>query len=464
MKFTDTIAAISTAPGTGAISVVRLSGPETEKICKKIFSAHLFKDKKNQLSSEPVEFKSHSARHGYIYDQSSLEIVDEVVLTFFKGPNSYTGEDLAEISCHGSPLITHELLTLLLNSGARLARRGEFTQQAFLNGRMDLTQAESVQDLIQAKTSKQRRIALSALSGRLGKQIDNVRKDLIELLTRIVAGLDFPEEIGDAPEPEVEAVVKKSLAALLTLTKTARAGKFLREGLKLALVGRPNAGKSSLLNQLLKYDRAIVTEIPGTTRDSLEELLDIKGIPVTLIDTAGIRQTDDLVEKIGIERSQKAIAEADLVVLILDLTKGWSESEDQIVDSIRGADFILVGNKIDLCSPSDTDHLPSNCIGTVQLSAKTGENLSALESALESWVYKDGEIKDEPSLNLRQSELCLRAYNSLLQVEDTLHKGMPQDCLASDLKIALDSLSEISGTAVSEEIITQVFATFCIGK
>lgn len=466
MKFTDTIAAISTAPGTGAISVLRLSGPDAEKISKKIFSTSPIKPQ-DKILPEPVQLKSHSAKHGYIYDPSTMDSIDEVVLILFNGPHSYTGEDLVEISCHGGALIGHEILGLLLRLGARLSRRGEFTERAFLNGKMDLTQAESVQDLIQAKTSRQGRMALSALTGQLGQKISSVRYDLMELLSRIVAGLDFPEEIGDAPEPEIALVVKRGILILDQLSKTARAGKFLREGLKLALVGRPNAGKSSLLNQLLKYERAIVTEIPGTTRDSLEELLDLNGIPITLVDTAGIRKTDDPVEKIGIERSQRAIAEADLVILIQDLTSVWSEAEEQIIALIADKDFLLVKNKIDICQQnktSVTNHLPSNCIGQITISAKTGEHLDELCSQIESWVYKDGTIKDEPSLNARQSALCLKACQSLSLVDKTLDEGMPQDCLASDLKIAIDNLSEISGFAVSEEIITQVFATFCIGK
>lgn len=463
----ETIAAISTTPGPGAISVVRLSGADAEKILQKIFSASSNLNSENSSGEVPL-FKSHLARHGYIYDPSTRDIVDEVVVTLFKSPHSYTGEDVVEISCHGGAVICHELLAILVHEGARLARRGEFTERAFLNGKMDLTQAESVLDVIQAKTSRQGRLAVSALTGRLGSRIATVRNDLINAQTRIVAGLDFPEEIGDAPEPEIETVVKRSRDSLAELSATARSGKFLREGLKLALVGRPNAGKSSLLNLLLKFERAIVTEIPGTTRDSIEEILDLNGIPVTLIDTAGIRHSEDKVEKIGMERSRQAMKEADLVLLLVDLVEAWGEAEEQIVSFLEGKDCILVENKVDIVGPDKElnypDHFASSFVSRAKVSAYTGENLDNLVSIVEDWVYKDEGRRDAPSLNMRQAELCTKAEKCLRDVEETLRTGMPQDCLASDLKIAIDALSEISGLLVSEEIISEVFANFCIGK
>ena len=461
----DTIAAISTTPGPSAISVLRLSGGSAVKILQKIFSSSPNFEPEKLIGEVPL-LKSHFAKHGYIYDPSTKDIVDEVVVTFFKGPQTYTGEDLVEISCHGGSLICHEMLALLIREGARLSRRGEFTERAFLNGKMDLTQAESVLDVIQAKTARQGRMAVSALTGRLGKRIDEVRKNLINVQTRVVAGIDFPEEIGDAPEPEIEAVVKKSHADLFELARSARAGKFLREGLKLALVGRPNAGKSSLLNQLLKFERAIVTEIPGTTRDSIEEILDLNGIPVTLIDTAGIRHTDDRVEKIGIERSRKAIEESDLIVLMVDLLEGWSDQEDSIVSFAQGKPILIAGNKMDAAKSENgfyPDRLTSACVGALRISASTGENVKELSAKIEDWVYKDA-VRDAPSLNVRQSALCSKAVDCLTNVLDTVKAGMPQDCIASDLKIAIDALSEISGNAVSEEIISEVFAKFCIGK
>jgi tRNA modification GTPase len=465
----ETIAAISTTPGPGAIAVVRLSGQNAEKILEKIFSNTTLINAENSFGETPL-MKSHFAQHGYIYDPSTEDIVDEVVAILYRSPKSYTGENLVEISCHGGRVICHEILALLIRFGARLARPGEFTERAFLNGKMDLTQAESVLDVIQAKTTRQGRLAVSALTGRLGKRINSVRSQLINVETRVVAGIDFPEEIGDAPEPEIESVVKSSLASLFELAQSARSGKFLRDGLKLALVGRPNAGKSSLLNQLLKFERAIVTEIPGTTRDSIEEILDLNGIPVTLVDTAGIRHSEDRVEQIGIERSKLAISEADLVLLIVDLSEGWGSVEEQILTIAQDKPVMIVGNKVDIAEALKDNfqndmRLTSNCIGTpIFISATSGEKIDTLTREIENWVYQGLQNRDAPSLNMRQSALCLKAADCLQHVLATLQAGMPQDCLASDLKIAIDALSEISGSAVSEEIISEVFANFCIGK
>lgn len=460
--FEDTIAAISTAPGIGAIAVVRVSGKDALNLAEKIFRS----GKSGGTADELPHLKANFATHGFIYDPKSGDTIDEVVLTPFKAPHTYTGEDLVEISCHGGPVVTAEILSLLLNNGARLARPGEFTQRAFIAGRIDLTQAEAVLDVIQAKTSRQGRRALSALTGALGERIRKVRNSLMELLTRVVAGIDFPEEIGDTPEPEVDRVVAEALDQLDDLARTARTGRFLREGLKLAIVGRPNAGKSSLLNRLLQFERAIVTEIPGTTRDSLEEMLDLKGIPVVLIDTAGIRHTEDRVEQIGIERSKKAINESDLVLFVFDTTEGWGQPEDQIADLIGEKPYILIANKMDLTSNQIDPRRGGDAAPTVPvaISAFTGQNIEELTTAIESFVFNDPSSREGPSLNARQTDLCIKAADALRLVQTTLAAGYPQDCLATDLKTAVDALSEISGQSVSEEVITQVFATFCIGK
>jgi tRNA modification GTPase len=471
----DTIAAISTPPGMGAIAVVRMSGPDAFQIASMIFCPGTTSSKEpvgsiGQSARLPsaegrTDWISHFARVGFIRDPDSGVKLDEVVIIPYKGPRTYTGEDLVEINCHGGWLIPNELLALCLRYGARLSRPGEFTQRAFLSGRIDLTQAEAVLDLIQAKTSQQGRLALSALSGQLGEKILAVRAQLVSLLAQVVAAIDFPEEVGETGAEEISSTVSSCLTILRDLSGTARSGRFLREGLRLAIVGRPNAGKSSLLNQLLRFERAIVTDVPGTTRDSLEELIDLNGLPVILVDTAGIRPTDDQVEKIGIERTLAAIIQADMVLFMLDLGEGWAEPEDEVLQLIGTRPFILVGNKVDLLNSNQMPLPKIAAASSIAVSAKTGSGLPELTGAIERWAYAGQSGRElQPSLNARQSELCSKASDSLALVEEALAMQLPQDCLSTDLKSAVDALSEICGEAVSEEIIHKVFASFCIGK
>ena len=470
MLLDETIAALSTPPGAGAIAVVRLSGQAAWAITEKIFSRQ-----QSFGASGFQPLKRQRAAHGFIFHPDTKQLIDEVVVVAFKGPNSYTGEDLVEISCHGSPFITKQLLDLLMRQGARLARAGEFTQRAFLNGRLDLTQAEAVLDLIQSATGRQSSQALSALGGEIGDKIKGQRDRLIELLSRIVAGIDFPDEVGETPLDDIEQVVASSIATLDGLAQTVRSGRFLRQGLRLAIVGKPNAGKSSLLNQLLKFERAIVTDIPGTTRDSLEEMLDLRGIPVLLVDTAGIRDTADQVEKIGIERTYKALAQADLILMVCDLESGWNKDDELIAKMLDEKPHIVLANKCDLTTDNEAavpiaaklgkPAEPGLRLAVLPISAKLGVGIEALGQIIESWVFADERSRDAgASLNARQGELCLRAIEALSLVQETMQARMPQDCLATDLKTTVDSLSEICGEAVSEEIITNVFANFCIGK
>ena len=398
-------------------------------------------------------------------------LVDEVVLIPYKSPHSFTGEDLVEINCHGGQVVTKEVLELCLAGGARLARPGEFTQRAFLNGRINLTQAEAVLDLIQAKTGLQSRFAISALKGELGQKIESVRAVLIELLSRIVAGIDFPEEVGDIPLDDLHEVLNRSIEQLQKLLRTARSGRYLRDGIKVAIAGKPNAGKSSLLNQLLQFERAIVTEIPGTTRDSLEEQLDVNGIPLILIDTAGIRTTEDQVERIGIERTKQSIDRADLVLFVTDATTGRTEDDNLVAQLLGDRPHILLANKLDLVAGFDVERAFANgcasaaCLSRIAISAMTGAGIETLTDSIEKWVFDDPALKDSGgTLNLRQADLCRRALDCLFLVRETAANQMPQDCLATDLKLAVDNLYEISGEKVSEEIISNVFATFCIGK
>jgi tRNA modification GTPase len=507
MILTDTIVALSTPPGVGAIHVVRLSGPDALVIGSQIFSRTYLdfsSAERNNVNSpadieKNVDWQSHVACHGFIVDYKESIVIDEVVVTDFKAPRSYTGDDLLEISCHGGVVVSREIIGLCLRLGARLARPGEFTERAFLSGKLDLTQAEAVLDLIQAKTARQGRLSLSALSGVLGIQIEQIRNNLIQVYSAVVAGIDFPDEVGEADESEIANCVQASQLKLNELAKTARSGRFLRQGVRLAIVGRPNAGKSSLLNQLLKFERAIVTEIPGTTRDSIEELLDLNGIPIILVDTAGIRPTEDVVEKIGIERTIAAINQADLVLFVVDLLEGMGKAEEQILQNLAGKPFLIVANKADLksdhlakrnadsgsergifsqaiseqagktlseqASQATCEQAYQGLVGEVTISALTGLGISDLTSDIEKWVFAGGSTEATGAcLNDRQQGLAIKASQALDLVDESLVKKMPQDCLACDLKSAIDALSEICGEAVSEEVITQVFANFCIGK
>lgn len=462
MQDQDTIAAISTPPGTGAISIVRISGPLSINILEKIFSSS-----PSSIKSIDWRARSHEAVHGYIFDPVNGELVDDVVVITYQGPITYTGEDIVEINCHGSPLLTREILNLLIRLGARLSERGEFTKRAFLAGRMDLTQAEAVLDLIQARTTRQSRMAVNVLKGQLGQRIKEIRSVLMELLARLVAGIDFPEEVGELPLDDIGPIVEQARTDLERLRKTASAGRFLRDGLRLSIVGRPNAGKSSLLNQFLAFERAIVTEVPGTTRDSIEEPFDINGIPVLLIDTAGVRVTDDHVEKIGIERTGRAIDESDLVLLVCDLTEHWGSEEEEVLKLLNGQPYIEVWNKNDInASANGNSPAPNNRIDSTKISAKTGTGIDDLKNKIENFVIQDGNLLTEAggTLNQRQDELCLRAATALDDLKVAVDQNMPEDCLATDLKTAIHCLSEACGDEVTEELITEVFSRFCIGK
>jgi len=469
MQFEETIAAISTPPGFGAIAVVRMSGPTACQIISKLFSPSGKKRESNWL-------RTHLATLGALVNPETGQEVDQVLVTPFLAPHSYTSEDVVEISCHGSPLVTSEVLALCLKHGARLAKPGEFTQRAFLSGKLDLTQAEAVLDLIQSKTRRQSRAALSVLSGDLGRRIREVRKNLIDLLANVTAGIDFPEEVGDTSEPDIHFAVSNAIEVLTDLSEAARSNKFLRDGLRLAIVGRPNVGKSSLLNQFLKIERAIVTDVPGTTRDSLEEFVDLDGLPVVLVDTAGLRQSDDTVELIGMERTKRAIEDAELVLFLIDLTSGWQKEDERVLETIGSRPYLLLKNKCDLhrelhhkdppqsdCSAGLVDR-PGK-IGELLISAKTGEKVKHIHEMISDWAFQ-GRSRNEgdTSLNDRQAALCEAAIASLNLVTKTVQEGLPQDCLATDLKGAIDHLSEICGEMVSEEVIASVFANFCIGK
>ncbi len=452
------IAAISTANGVSAIAIVRVSGSNAWSIAVKIFRENL-----NDTNRQP-ELVSHKATHGYIIDENK-SVIDEVVIVPYKGPNSYTGFDLVEINCHGNSSITNKILELLLKNGARLAKRGEFTQQAFLNGKLDLIQAEAVLDLIQAKTVRSSTACLSIIKGHLGDNIKEIRQKLIDILTQIIARIDFPDEVEDLDTSDLHSAISLIKQDLAKLAKTATTGIFLRQGIKVAIVGNPNVGKSSLLNQLLNFERAIVSAKAGTTRDFIEEPLDLNGIPVILVDTAGIRHTSDEIELIGIDRSIKAINQADLVLLMNDLTSD-EKIDSQLIDHLNDKNIILLNNKTDL-KPSNTNHKINDLkfIDILNISAKTGLGIDKLIKTIENFINNASCVSDVGgSLNQRQGYLCNLCIESLDRAIIAIQENLPLDCLTTDLKEALDNLSQICGIEVSQEIITNVFANFCVGK
>ncbi|MFN8673967.1 MAG: tRNA uridine-5-carboxymethylaminomethyl(34) synthesis GTPase MnmE [Candidatus Sericytochromatia bacterium] len=446
----DTITAIATASGVGGIGIIRLSGSEALKIAKKIFKV-------------PNNLKSHEVIFGKIIDEQ--ELIDSCLLIYFKAPKSFTGEDVIEFHCHGNPFILNKVLDLCIKYGARLAKAGEFTKRAFLNGKLDLTQAEAVYDLIHSKTSMSLKNANNQIEGKLSSKIKNVRDELIKTLSHIEAIIDFPDEIDDEPLSNFIPVVNKAYDLVVNLINTAEAGKIYRDGIKTAIVGKPNVGKSSLLNSLLRFDRAIVTDIEGTTRDTLEEYINIKGIPVQIVDTAGLRETSDIIEKIGIEKSFESIDKSQLVLFVADGSKNLSEEEIRILNKLEeeNKSFIMVINKIDL---TDNFNLNNKNIENIAfISAKYNKGIEKLEELIKNLILK-GKTDSSLDINInsRHKEILYRAKESLVKSLDTINKNLPIDFLAIDIKAAIVNMGEIIGENVSEEVITEIFANFCVGK
>ncbi|MEY8442922.1 tRNA uridine-5-carboxymethylaminomethyl(34) synthesis GTPase MnmE [Lactococcus ileimucosae] len=448
----DTIAAISTPLGEGAIAIVRLSGSDAIPIAKKVFQG------KNL-----DKVASHTINYGHIFDQERL--VDEVMLSVMKAPKTFTREDLVEINTHGGIAVTQEILQLLLRSGARLAEPGEFTKRAFLNGRIDLAQAESVMDLIRAKTDQAANIAVKQLDGSLSNLINNIRQEILESLAQVEVNIDYPE-YDDVETMTSQMLLEKTAhfeQLLETLLATAKRGKILREGLKTAIIGRPNVGKSSLLNQLLREEKAIVTDIAGTTRDVITEFANIGGVPLELIDTAGIRETEDIVEKIGVERSQKALEEADLVLLVLDASSPLTPKDLELLELSSSTNRIVLLNKTDLPEQIELEELPENFI---RISALKNENLDAVEKQIRA-LFFSGEIeaKDATTLsNARHIGLVEQALDALKEANRGLEMGLPVDLIQVDVTRCWQLLGEITGEAAPDELITQLFSQFCLGK
>lgn len=460
MLFEDTIAAISTPIGVGGIGIIRVSGKEAISIVDKIFKAA------NKKSLTEVD--SHTITYGHIISQSG-KVLDEVLIMLMKAPKTFTREDVIEINCHGGPIPLNVVLMEVINAGARLADSGEFTKRAFLNGRIDLSQVEAIMDIIEAKTELSLSQAIGQLEGNLSKRIKAYQDTLIQIIARIEVSIDYPEYDQDEPiTSDFEEELRALNEELGELLKTADTGKMIREGVKTAIVGRPNVGKSSLLNALLEENKAIVTDIPGTTRDVVEAYLNIDGIPYQLLDTAGIRETEDIVEQIGVERSKSSIEEADLVLMLMDSHAGLLDKDREILNQVKGKHVIYVLNKSDLESNITQEILDKyfNNGSVIRISAKAQSGLSELKQAMKQVVMKgDAQVKNEATIsNQRQKQALINAIKSLEKVIEAIEMGLPEDCLAIDLHDAFGHLGMIVGESIKEEIINQLFSRFCLGK
>jgi len=457
----DTIAAISTPPGEGAISIVRLSGEKAIAIADRIFQAGT-----KTLAQVP----SHTIHYGHIVDPEESRLMDEVMLSVMKKPRTFTREDVVEINCHGGIVVVNQLLQLVLRQGARLAEPGEFTKRAFLNGRVDLSQAEAVMDLIRAKTDKAMNLAVNQLDGNLSHLIRTLRQEILETLAQVEVNIDYPEyddveELTTRLLLEKATMVKGQIQALLA---TAQQGKILREGLSTAIIGRPNVGKSSLLNHLLREEKAIVTDIAGTTRDVIEEYVNVRGVPLKLIDTAGIRETEDVVEKIGVERSRKALAEAELILLVLNQSEGLTQEDKQLLELTAGSRRIILLNKTDLepkLAPAELAQYAAD-EPIFSVSVLTSEGLDQLEQAIAD-LFFGGKTTDKDASylsNTRHIALLENAVQSLSEVIQGIEAGMPVDLVQIDMTRCWDYLGEVVGDSVQDELITQLFSQFCLGK
>ena len=438
----ETISAIATPLGTGGVGIVRVSGNKAFEIAQKMFSN--------------TSFKSGKINHGWVIESGKK--LDEVVLLAFKAPNSYTGEDIIEFQCHGGPEIIKNILDLTIKYGARLAQRGEYTKRAFLNKKLDLTQAEAVLDLIHAKTSNFAQKSANNLSGVLSQAVSEIKSSIFKLYSRITAAVDFPEDVAEPEYPYLKEEIEKNINQINKILKNANASNIMRQGLKIAIVGCPNAGKSSLFNALLNLERAIVTDIPGTPRDIIQESIDIDGIPVTLIDTAGIRDdhTVDKVEAIGIEYTKNCVKNAELILFLFDWSKGFDENDALIYEMIENKPHIKIATKADLAEVANPE--------AINISAKTGYNIEELKEKIKSAVLNNDAMETEFVTNKRQQECLINAKKSLENALIAVNNNEIQDLISIDIKSALMSLDEITGEVITDEILENIFEHFCIGK
>ncbi|VGV09572.1 tRNA uridine-5-carboxymethylaminomethyl(34) synthesis GTPase MnmE [Streptococcus pyogenes] len=451
----DTITAISTPLGEGAIGIVRLSGTDALAIAQSVFKGKNLE-----------QVASHTINYGHIIDPKTGTIIDEVMVSVMLAPKTFTRENVVEINTHGGIAVTNEILQLLIRQGARMAEPGEFTKRAFLNGRVDLTQAEAVMDIIRAKTDKAMTIAVKQLDGSLSQLINDTRQEILNTLAQVEVNIDYPEydDVEEMTTALLREKTQEFQSLLENLLRTAKRGKILREGLSTAIIGRPNVGKSSLLNNLLREDKAIVTDIAGTTRDVIEEYVNIKGVPLKLVDTAGIRETDDLVEQIGVERSKKALQEADLVLLVLNASEKLTDQDRALLNLSQGSNRIILLNKTDLEQKIELEQLPADLI---PISVLTNQNINLIEDRINQLFFDNTGLVEQDATylsNARHISLIEKAVQSLEAVNDGLALGMPVDLLQVDLTRTWEILGEITGDAAPDELITQLFSQFCLGK
>jgi tRNA modification GTPase len=444
--YQDTIAAISTPLGEGGIGIVRLSGTEAYSIADALF--------RGRLSDRALSY-------GHIIDSKTNEIVDEVLVSYMAAPHTYTREDVVEINCHGGPVPLRQILQLTLRHGARLAHPGEFTLRAFLNGRIDLAQAESVLDIVRARTEASLRLGIQGLEGHLSTAIGAIRDRLMSVLAYLTARIDFPED--EVAPQKIAPPLNEALQSLRKLIATADTGMVYRLGVRTAIVGRPNVGKSSLLNRLLHQDRSIVTPVPGTTRDTIEEVANISGVPFILVDTAGIIRSEDLVESLGVERSRRAVEQADLVLAVIDVSQPIVKADSEILEFIGDKAALVVANKCDLPHQARLEGLGR---GVVLTSALTGEGITELEERMASMILRGKVVvSDAPMVNNpRHKDALERAARNLDHALQAIDTGLPDDFITIDLTAALTALGEITGETVHEDLLDTIFSDFCIGK
>ena len=455
----STIVSISTAPGIGGIGIIRMSGEKSFEILEKIFKPKTFQ--------EIEDIKGYTIKYGHIVENN--EIIDEVLVSYFKAPRSYTTENMCEINSHGGNVVVKKILEICLKNGAKLAEPGEFTKRAFLNGRIDLAQAESVIDVINAKSDKEAKSGIKQLEGYLSKEIKGIKQEILDVLVNIEVTIDYPEyDTPEVQEKEIAQMLESVRKKLKKLEKSFDNGKIIKDGIKTAIIGKPNAGKSSLLNAILKEDRAIVTDIAGTTRDTIEEFVTINGVPLNLVDTAGIREASDEVEKIGVEKSIKQANDADLIIAIFDSSKDLEEEDIEILNLIKGKKSIILLNKSDLNSKIDEndERFTSITKNILKISALNKSGIDELyEKIAELFNLNEINLDNEILItNIRHKNIISKSLENVNKAKEALEIKMPIDIITIYIKEILEDLGEITGEVVTENIINEIFSKFCLGK